>query len=95
MKNLALAVASSFVALSLISIPAYAAKSCDELKSEIAAKLDAKGVVGYTLDAVANDQVGGQTVIGSCEGGVKKITYVRAGASAAAPAADAAPATPQ
>jgi hypothetical protein len=95
MKNLALAVASSLVALSLISIPAYAAKSCDELKSEIATKLDAKGVSGYTLDAVANDQVGDQTVVGSCEGGTQKITYVRGGATATAPAADTAAAPAQ
>jgi hypothetical protein len=29
------------------------AKPCEELKTEIAAKLDAKGVKGYTLDIVA------------------------------------------
>ena len=42
------------VALSLVSLPVFAAKKpCDELKSEIAAKLDAKGVKGYTLEIVA------------------------------------------
>ena len=66
-------------ALSLVSLHAVAGKPCDELKTEIAAKLDAKGVVTYTLDIVANDQVGEQKVVGSCEGGTKKITYVRAG----------------
>ena len=31
-------------------------KPCEELKTEIAAKLDAKGVKGYSLDIVAKDQ---------------------------------------
>jgi hypothetical protein len=74
-------------ALSLVSLPAFAVKPCDELKTEIAAKLDEKGVTGYTLDIVASDQIGEQTVVGSCEGGSKKITYTRAGSNnAAAPA---------
>lgn len=54
---------------------AFAAKSCDELKTEIAAKLDAKSVTGYTLDIVEADKVGDAKVVGSCEGGAKKITY--------------------
>lgn len=54
-----------------------AAKPCDELKSEIAAKLDAKGVKGYTLEILPNDQVKEQKVVGSCDGGTKKITYTR------------------
>lgn len=56
---------------------AYAAKPCEELKSEIATKLDEKGVKGYELAIVASDQVGDAKVVGSCEGGLKKITYVR------------------
>ena len=68
------------VALSCLSSAALAAKSCDELKSELAAKLDAKGVVGYSLDAVANEAVGDGKVIGSCDGGTKKIVYARGAA---------------
>lgn len=56
---------------------AFAAKSCDELKTEIAAKLDAKQVSGYTLDIVEADKVGDAKVVGSCEGGAKKITYTK------------------
>ena len=52
-------------------------KSCEELKGEIDAKLKAKGVKGYTLEIVPADQVKDQKVIGSCEGGKKKITYER------------------
>lgn len=55
--------------------PAFAAKSCDELKSEISAKLDGKKVSGYTLDVVAADKAGDKKVVGSCDGGSKKITY--------------------
>jgi hypothetical protein len=56
---------------------AFAAKSCDELKTEIAAKLDAKQISGYTLDVVEADKVGDAKVVGSCEGGAKKITYAK------------------
>ena len=59
------------------SVAAVAAKPCEDLKSEIAAKLDAKGVQNYSLDVVAADQVGDQKVVGSCEGGTKKIVYKR------------------
>jgi hypothetical protein len=52
-------------------------KSCEDLKSEIAAKLDAKGVKNYTLDVVAADQVKDQQVVGTCEGGAKRIVYAR------------------
>ncbi len=69
------------------------AKKCDELKTEITAKLDAKGVTGYTLDVVAADDKSEAKVVGTCEGGAKKITYGRAGAAAApAAAASGAPA---
>ena len=57
--------------------PAYAAKPCEELKTEIGAKLDARGVKGYVVEIVENDKVGDSKVVGSCEGGTKKITYTR------------------
>lgn len=62
--------------LSLLTASAFAApKPCEDLKSEIAAKLDAKGVKNYELTIVANADVGDQKVVGSCDGGTKKITY--------------------
>jgi len=64
--------------LALFALPALAAKPCEELKSEIAAKLDAKGVKGYELQIVGTDAVADQKVVGSCDGGSKKITYRRA-----------------
>ena len=55
---------------------AQAPKACEELKTEIAAKLDAKGVKSYTLEIVAKDaDAGDAKVVGTCEGGTKKIVY--------------------
>ena len=54
-----------------------AVKPCDELKTEIAAKIDANKVINYVLDIVENDKVGDAKVVGSCDGGTKKITYKR------------------
>ncbi|MEO5690050.1 MAG: DUF1161 domain-containing protein [Burkholderiaceae bacterium] len=65
-------------ALALAASSTFAAgKPCEELKSEIAAKLDAKKVSGYTLDIVEADKAGDAKVVGSCEGGAKKITYTK------------------
>jgi hypothetical protein len=61
--------------LSLAAAPAFAQKPCAELKSEITAKLEAKGVKNYQLEIVPADAVKDQTVVGSCEFGTKKITY--------------------
>ena len=64
--------------LSLVSVSAFAQKkSCDDLKSEIAMKLEEKGVKNYELKIVGADEVKSETVVGSCEGGTKKITYTR------------------
>ncbi len=66
-----------------------ARKSCDDLKAEISKKLDAKGAVGYTLDAVDKGKEGDAKVIGSCDGGTKSITYTRGGATTETKSADA------
>lgn len=71
----------SVLLLSAAASAMAAGKPCDELKAEIAAKLDEKGVKNYEIAAVENDKVAekgdGAKVIGSCEGGTKKLTYVR------------------
>jgi len=73
--NTALIVAA---VLALAASSTFAAgKPCEELKTEIAAKLDAKNVTGYTLDIVDADKAGDAKVVGSCEGGAKKITYAK------------------
>jgi hypothetical protein len=78
--------------LLFVSAPAHAqgAKACDELKDEITKKLDAKGVKGYTLEVVAKDKDAEGKVVGTCEGGTKKIMYSKTSAPAEAPAKDAA-----
>lgn len=66
------------VCLMLVAVSAQAeVKPCEELKQEIATQLDGKGVKNYSLEIVANDQVGDRKVVGSCDGGAKKITYER------------------
>ena len=68
------------LAVGLLSLAggAFAAgKPCEELKSEIAAKLDAKGVSGYSLDVVDKGAAADAKVVGTCEGGSKEIVYKR------------------
>ncbi|MGE8066862.1 DUF1161 domain-containing protein [Pseudomonas sp. NPDC089569] len=52
-------------------------KSCEALKAEIAAKLDAKGVSGYSLEIVDKGAAAGAKVVGTCEKGTKEIVYKR------------------
>ncbi len=86
------------VVLSLVAAsPALAQKKdCEELKGEIAKKIEANGVKEYTLEVVpakdaaeAKPEAKADTkadskegkadakVVGTCDGGAKKITYVR------------------
>ena len=64
----------------LFCLPAMAQiKPCEELKSEIDAKLREKGVEKYTLEIVDADKAEGKTVVGSCNSGKSKIVYTRGG----------------
>ena len=63
--------------LLLAASPAFAAKPCEELKGEIEAKLKEKGVKAYTLEIVSKENVKDAKVVGSCDGGTKKIIYKR------------------
>ncbi|MOA47618.1 hypothetical protein D3C78_1702690 [compost metagenome] len=73
MKQLILGLALFSLAGSALA----AAKPCEELKAEIDAKLEAKGVAAYSLDVVDKDGAGDKTVVGTCEGGSKVIVYQR------------------
>ena len=73
MKKLLLAVGL----LSIAGTALAAGKPCDELKSEIAAKIDAKGASGYSLEVVDKGAAADGNVVGSCEGGTKEIVYKR------------------
>lgn len=64
------------IALAAAVAPAHAQrKDCVELKDEIAAKVRKNGVKQFTLLIVPNAEVKNQHVVGSCDGGTKKIIY--------------------
>ena len=73
--------ATLFALCALLSAatPALAQKkSCDELKTEIEQKLQSKGVQDFTLEVLAAADVKtGHKIVGTCEGGRKKIVYVK------------------
>jgi D-alanyl-D-alanine carboxypeptidase len=72
MKRFVLAVICCAMATSALA----ATKSCEELKAEIEAKIQANNVSSYTLEIVANDEVHDPNmVVGTCDGSTKKIIY--------------------
>jgi hypothetical protein len=50
-------------------------KSCDELKSDIEAKIKKNGVEKFTVEVVDKDAQADGKVVGTCGGGAKKIVY--------------------
>lgn len=62
------------------------AKDCAELKAEIAAKMDANGVVGHQLSVIDAGATPMGTIVGGCGGGTRQIDYVRGGATHPEPA---------
>jgi len=71
---------SIFIAM-LCCLPLCAAaqsKPCEDLKTEIAKKLDAKGVTGYTLTIVDKGKEADAKVVGSCGGGTRSVVYEKA-----------------
>ena len=68
------------MALALVALPAVAqVKPCEELKSEIEAKIKNNGVKEFTLTIVDKDAAEDGKVVGTCDGGTKKIVYKRGG----------------
>lgn len=60
--------------------PAWAQrKDCNDLKGEIEAKIKKNGVDKFTLDVVEKDAQAEGKVVGTCDGGTKKIVYKRGG----------------
>ncbi len=67
----------------LLATPAEAArKPCEELRAEIAERIDAKGVTSYSLQIVSPEEVASGRVVGSCDGGTRRIVYARGTTSA-------------
>jgi len=91
MKSL-IAIAASL----LIASPVLAqVKPCEELKGEIDAKIKNNGVPSFTTTIVDKDAAEDGRVVGTCDGGSKKIVYKRGeAASASAPAPTPAAAAP-
>ena len=52
-------------------------KDCNELKGEIEAKIKKNGVDKFTLDIVDAGAQSDGKVVGTCDGGTKKIVYKR------------------
>lgn len=74
----------AIAALALVASPVMAqVKPCEELKSEIEAKIKNNGVTAFTLTIVDKDAPEDGKVVGTCDGSTKKIVYKK-GASAAA-----------
>ena len=69
---------AAVVLLMFAATPAFAQmKPCEELLTEIDAKIQAKGVKKFSLEIVPNEKVKDEKVVGSCDGGTKKIIYKR------------------
>lgn len=61
--------------LSLAGTAFAQGKPCEELKAEITAKLDARGISNYTLEIVDKGTAADGKVVGTCEKGSKQIVY--------------------
>ena len=74
-------IATALVMGLVVSGPALAQKKdCGELKGEIEAKIKKNGVDKFSLDVVDADKQadkGEGKVVGTCDGGAKKIVYKR------------------
>ena len=71
-------IAAAVVVGLAISGPALAQrKDCRELKGEIEAKIKKNGVDKFSLDLVDADKQSDGKVVGTCDGGMKKIVYKR------------------
>jgi hypothetical protein len=69
-------IAAAVVVGLAISGPALAQKKdCGELKGEIEAKIKKNGVDKFSLDVVEADKQAEGKVVGTCDGGTKKIVY--------------------
>lgn len=76
MKSVIMKAALATIACVLAG-PALAKTSCDEVKAQIEAKIQAKGVKAFTLTIVPKDEKTDLRVVGTCDGGAKKIIYKR------------------
>lgn len=72
-----LTIAAVALALGMNSAAWAQRKDCNELKTEIEDKIKKNGVEKFTLDIVDKDAQADGKVVGTCDGGTKKIVYKR------------------
>jgi hypothetical protein len=72
-----LIIAALVVGLGFASPAGAQSKDCGELKGEIEAKIKKNGVEKFTLDIVEKDAQADGKIVGTCDGGTKKIVYKR------------------
>ena len=71
-------IAAAVVVGLVISGPVLAQrKDCGELKNEIEEKIKKNGVEKFSLEVVDADKQAEGKVVGTCDGGTKKIVYKR------------------
>ena len=71
-------IAAALVTGLVVSGPVMAQrKDCGELKGEIEAKIKKNGVDKFSLEVVEADKSAEGKIVGTCDGGSKKIVYKR------------------
>lgn len=71
-------IAVLLLAVACASVAQAKTKPCEELRKEIETKIQSAGVTSYTLEIVTASEVKDPNmVVGSCEGGTRKIVYQR------------------
>jgi len=72
-------IAAALVTGLVVSGPVMAQKKdCGELKTEIEAKIKKNGDEKFSLELVDADKSAEGKVVGTCDGGTKKIVYKKA-----------------
>lgn len=67
----------ALMAAALVSLPAHARKDCEELKREIATRIDANGVKAYQLEVLDTAAQSNARTVGVCNGGTQRVVYQR------------------
>jgi hypothetical protein len=70
---------AALVALGMCGSAWAQVKACEELKGEIDAKIRKNGVDKFTLEILDSNAQSDGKVVGTCDGGSKKIVYKRGG----------------
>ena len=65
------------ISAAVVSLPAHARKDCEELKREIATRIDANGVKAYQLEVLDTAAQSNAKTVGVCNGGTQRIVYQR------------------